>query len=281
MIDRRLNAVIDKVVLRIFPLTVAISFILFPFYWTLVTAFKREGDIVKTPVKYLPDPATFDNFVIAWNKVGFSVYFRNSLLVAVIASIIIMAASLLVGYSLSRYNFKGKSIFMLVLLCTQFIPGAMLLIPLFIIFKSMGLINNFLSLVLVYAAFQIPFNSIVMRGFISNIPIQLEEAAYVDGCGKLQAIMLVIMPVLLPGLVAVVAFAFIGSWNEFLFALMFFNKTRMFTIPVGLKFMMGQFDINYGALAAGSVIAIIPAIMLFAYIQKYLVSGMTAGSIKG
>lgn len=169
---------------------------------------------------------------------------------------------------------------MLLLLFTQFIPGAMLIIPLFITFNKLHLINTYWALILVYTTFQVPFNSIIMRGFVSNVPVQLEEAAYVDGCGRLRAIWLVVLPVLLPGLVASAAFAFIGCWNEFLYALMFINNNRLFTIPVGLNYMQGEFDIKYGALAAGSVIALIPPIILFVYVQKYLVGGLTAGAVK-
>jgi multiple sugar transport system permease protein len=279
--SRKKNSFIKSFFLKFVPLAAIITFILFPFYWTVITAFKNEGDIVKRPIKYFPDPATFDNFITAWKKIGFSVYFRNSVIVALLACILIMVLSFLVGYALSRYKFRGKNAFILVLLCTQFIPGAMLIIPLFIIFRNMGLINNFLSLILVYSTFEVPYNSVVMRSFISNVPMALEEAAYIDGCGTIRAIVLVVLPVMLPGMVAVAAFAFIGCWNEFLYALMFFTKNKLFTIPVGLSFMQGQYDVNYGTIAAGSVIALIPAILLFAYVQKYLISGLTAGSLKG
>ena len=170
---------------------------------------------------------------------------------------------------------------MLLMLSTQFIPQAMLIIPLFIIYKNLNLINNFGSLVFTYATFQIPFNAIVMRGFVDNIPFELEEAAMVDGCGRLKAVFYTVLPILLPGLIATGAFAFIGCWNEFLCALMFINSKALFTIPVGLNYMQGQFDINYGALAAGSIIALIPPILIFGYVQKYLVQGLSAGSVKG
>lgn len=276
----KFRKILDRTFSLIIPLTITMAFILFPFYWTVVTAFKREGDILQRPARYIPQPATLDNFRTAWTQVGFSVFFKNSLLVAVISCMLIMTLSLLVGYALSRYRFRGKNAFMLLLLFTQFIPGAMLIIPLFITFNKLHLINTYWALILVYTTFQVPFNSIIMRGFVSNVPVQLEEAAYVDGCGRLRAIWLVVLPVLLPGLVASAAFAFIGCWNEFLYALMFINNNRLFTIPVGLNYMQGEFDIKYGALAAGSVIALIPPIILFIYVQKYLVGGLTAGAVK-
>lgn len=271
----------DLFIYRLLPLTVFISFICFPFYWTLVTSLKVEGDIIKRPVKYLPDPATVENYITAWNDVGFSRYFVNSLTVSAVACLMTVISALLVGYALSRFKFKGKQPFMLVLLCTQFIPSAMLIIPLFITFSKLHLINNHWSLILVYTTFQIPFSSIMMKGFVGKIPYHLEEAAYVDGCSRLQALVKVVLPVLAPGVAACASFSFISCWNEFLFALMFVNNTKKFTIPVGLSFMQGQFDINYGALAAGSMIALAPAILMFIYVQKYLVGGLTAGAVKG
>ena len=271
----------DLIIYRLLPLAAFVGFICFPFYWTLVTSLKVEGDIIKRPVRYLPDPVTIQNYVTAWRDVGFSQYFLNSLLVSAVACLMTVASALLVGYALSRFKFKGKQPFMLVLLCTQFIPSAMLIIPLFITFSKLHLINNHWSLILVYTTFQIPFSSIMMKGFVEKIPYHLEEAAYVDGCSRFQALVKVVLPVLTPGVVACASFSFISCWTEFLFALMFVNNTKKFTIPVGLSFMQGQFDINYGALAAGSMIALAPAILMFIYVQKYLVGGLTAGAVKG
>lgn len=263
------------------PLSIIMLFIIGPLYWMMVLAFKREGDIVKVPLTYIANPATFENFRRAWEQVGFYQFIQNSFIVSFIAVAFIIVFALLVGYSLSRFDFRSKKGVMLILLSTQFIPPSMLLIPLFQMYKSMGMINNFSSLIFSYMTFQLPFNSIIMRGYISSIPKTLEEAAIIDGCSRTGAIFRVIVPILLPGLVATGAFAFIGCWNEFLFALMFISDSSKFTLPVGLSYMMGQFDINYGALAAGSVIAFTPALLLFMYAQKYLVTGLSAGAIKG
>jgi multiple sugar transport system permease protein len=272
---------LDRLFALRLPLLLATAFTLFPLYWAVVTSLKQEGEITRLPIRYWPELVTFENYVVAWNNVGFSVFFKNSVFVSAMTVIIVLICSVLVGYAISRYKFKGKNAFMILLLCTQFVPGAMLLIPLFMIFKQLGLTSNLFALIITYSTFQLPFNSLLMSGFISNIPEALEEAAMVDGCSRLKAIFLVIFPILLPGIVATTVFTFITAWNEFLFALMFISKPALFTLPVGLRYMQGEFDIHYGALAAGSLISLLPAVILFAFVQKYLVQGMGSGAVKG
>jgi multiple sugar transport system permease protein len=274
------NKKVDKILTLYLPLAMLLSFTIFPIYWTINTAFKPEGDIVKRPLQYLPITPTVENFVTAWTNVGFATFFKNSLIVGISTVVVVLICSTLSGYALSRYQFKGKRSFMIMLLCTQFIPRAMMIIPLFVIFKNLGLISNPLSLIITYTAIEIPFTTILMAGFISNVPKELEEAAVIDGCTKLQSLRFVVFPLLLPGIVATGVFTFIYTWNEFLIALMLTNQQSKFTLPVGLSTMMGEFSINYGALAAGSVIALIPAVILFAYAQKHLVNGM-GGAVKG
>lgn len=274
------NKKVDKILVLYLPLTLMLSFTIFPIYWTINTAFKSEGDIMKRPLQYMPVNPTTDNFVMAWNNVGFPVFLKNSLLVGVCTVFIVLICSTLSGYALARYEFKGKRSFMIMLLCTQFIPRAMMIIPLFVIFKNLGLISHPLSLIITYTAIEIPFTTILMSGFIKNVPKELEEAAMIDGCTKLQSLRFIVFPLLLPGIVATGVFTFIYTWNEFLLALMLTNQQDKFTLPVGLSMMMGEFNVNYGALAAGSVIALIPAVILFAYAQKHLVNGM-GGAVKG
>lgn len=272
---------LDRTFTLYVPLLVAMLFTLLPFYWTIVTSFKRETDIIKRPIVYWPKTFTLENYGISWNAVGFSKFFQNSLFVSMSTVLIVLLLSVLSGYAISRFRFYGKNAFLLMLLCTQFIPGAMLLIPLFLIFKTLGMTSNPFSLIITYSVFQLPFNSILMSGFITNIPEQLEEAAMVDGCSRLKAVFLVIFPILLPGIVATTVFTFIGAWNEFLFGLMLINKPQFFTLPIGLRYMQGEFNMAYGALAAGSVISLLPVVVLFAFVQKYMVQGMAAGAVKG
>ena len=157
----------------------------------------------------------------------------------------------------------------------------MLIIPLFIIFRNMNLLNSLWSLVIINSTMQLSFNAILMSGFINGIPYELEEAATIDGCSRIGAIFRTVIPLLLPGLVATGAFSFVGVWNEFLFAFMFIQSRSNFTLPVGLRTIIGEFSVNYGILAAGSIIALIPALIMFMYLQKYLVAGLSSGSVKG
>lgn len=263
------------------PLALFIIYILFPFYWNLCTSFKREDTILQMPMKYWPSPFTFDNYLKMWNDVGFVHYFMNSLIVSLTTTLLIIMIALLGGYALSRYSFRGKKFVFMIFLLTQMLPGVMLVIPLFEIFKSLGLINNLTSLTFTYTTIQIAFCTIMMSGFFSSIPKQMEEAAQMDGCSLVGAIFRIIVPAIAPGIVATGAFAFVGAWNDFIYALAFMNDHNKFTLPLGLSMMNGEFTVNYGRLAAGDIIALIPVMILFAYIQKYLVTNLSAGAVKG
>ncbi len=277
----RLQKSVARGLLFYLPLLIMLLFVLIPFLWTVITSLKQEKDVLNSVVQYFPHPATLQNYIEVWKAGHFSVYFLNSLLVSTSAVVVIILLSVLNGYALTRFNFRGKQLFMIILLCTQLLPAVIFLIPLFLTFKTVGLINTPLSLVVFYVVMQVPFNTLLMKGFISNIPKQIDEAAMVDGATRTTVIFKIILPLVLPGLVATASFAFIGCWNEFIAAFTFITSSKFFTIPVGLKFMIGEYDVQYASLAAGSVIGLIPAVLLFAYVQKYLIQGLGSGSVKG
>ncbi|GAA2213917.1 carbohydrate ABC transporter permease [Nonomuraea monospora] len=258
------------------PLALYLLFTLVPFYWMLVFAFRPAGSTA-----IFPWPVTLQHFDTVWNGMGFAVFFRNSLMVGVASLVATTVVALAGGYALARYHFRGRGAFMVGMLCTQFIPGALMIIPLFEIFRTLSLTNSLWSLVIAETVFQLPLSLILISGFIRNIPYELEQAAWVDGCGRLRGFLAIVLPLLRPALVAVGSFAFIHSWNNFLFALMFINDQEKFTVPVGLAYNLGENSVDFGALAAGGVVAALPVVLVFAFIQRYLVQGMSAGAVKG
>ncbi|MEU8506376.1 carbohydrate ABC transporter permease [Streptomyces brevispora] len=258
------------------PLGIYLVFTLIPFYWMLLFAVRPAGS-----TSLVPWPMTGEHFSKVWNERSFAVFFQNSMIVGVCTLISTTLVALAGGYALARFNFKIKNAFMLALLCSQFIPGALMLVPLFEIFKNLRMINSLGSVVIAETVFQLPLSIILISGFIKNVPVSLEEAAWVDGCSRLRAFCAVVLPLLRPGLIAVGSFAFVHSWNHFLFALMFLSEQDKQTIPVGLNTLIGADSVDLGALAAGGVIAAVPVVIVFAFIQKWLITGFSAGAVKG
>jgi multiple sugar transport system permease protein len=258
------------------PLSVYLVFTLVPFYWILLFALRPAGS-----TSLVPWPMTFDHFEKVWNERDFGVYFQNSVLVGVATLLLTTFVALAGGYALARFEFKIKRGFMLALLCTQFVPGALLLVPLFQIFAELKMINSLGSVIIAETVFQLPLSMILISGFIRNVPYSLEEAAWVDGCNRFTAFRIVVLPLLRPGLIAVGSFAFVHAWNHFLFALMFLSDQTKQTIPVGLNTLMSADSVDLGALAAGGIIAAVPVVIVFAFIQKWLITGFSAGAVKG
>ena len=258
------------------PLGIYLVFTLIPFYWILLFAFRPAGS-----TSLVPWPMTLDHFQKVWTERSFGVYFQNSVYVGVATLILTTVVALAGGYALARFEFRIKRAFMLALLCSQFVPGALLLVPLFQIFAKLQMINSLGSVILAETVFQLPLSMILISGFIRNVPQSLEEAAWVDGCNRFSAFRIVVLPLLRPGLIAVGSFAFVHAWNHFLFALMFLSDQSKQTIPVGLNTLMSADSVDLGALAAGGIVAAIPVVIVFAFIQKWLITGFSAGAVKG
>ncbi|MGW0936318.1 carbohydrate ABC transporter permease [Streptomyces sp. NPDC002666] len=258
------------------PLGIYLVFTLIPFYWMFLFAVRPAGS-----TSLVPWPMTGEHFSKVWNERSFAVFFQNSMIVGVCTLVCTTLVALAGGYALARFNFRIKNGFMLALLCSQFIPGALMLVPLFEIFKNLQMINSLGSVVIAETVFQLPLSIILISGFIKNVPVTLEEAAWVDGCSRFRAFCAVVLPLLRPGLIAVGSFAFVHSWNHFLFALMFLSEQDKQTIPVGLNTLIGADSVDLGALAAGGVIAAVPVVIVFAFIQKWLITGFSAGAVKG
>ncbi|WP_413100538.1 carbohydrate ABC transporter permease [Streptomyces sp. Inha503] len=258
------------------PLGLYLLFTLVPFYWMLLFALRPAGSNA-----LVPWPITGEHFQKVWNERSFGIFFQNSMIVGVASLVMTTVVALAGGYALARFDFRIKKGFMLALLASQFIPGALMLVPLFEIFKNLQMINSLGSVVIAETVFQLPLSIILISGFIKNVPVSLEEQAWVDGCGRFRAFCAVVLPLLRPGLIAVGSFAFVHSWNHFLFALMFLSSQDKQTIPVGLNTLIGADSVDLGALAAGGVIAAVPVVIVFAFIQKWLITGFSAGAVKG
>ena len=274
------RSLLDRTGTIYLPLVLYGLFTLIPFYSMVVLSLHAGGSATGA-FTFVPFPITWQHFDALINGAGFATYVRNSFVVGLGTVACAVPIAILTGYGLCRFRLRGGQVFMLVLLMTQFVPAAMLIIPLFIIFKVIGLLNTLIGLVLINATFELPLTAILMRGFISGIPFELEEAAMVDGCSRFQGVVRIVLPLLRPAIVAVAAFAFVGAWNNFLFALFLINDQDLYTVPVGLSYFLGEYNVDFAALAAGGVIAVLPVVLVFALIQRYLVGGLSVGAVKG
>ncbi|MCQ6560044.1 carbohydrate ABC transporter permease [Paenibacillus mendelii] len=253
----------------------------FPLYWITITSLKPQKDIFSVPLQYWPKTLTLDNYVNIFKISKFHVYFANSLIVAITAAVIVMIIAILGAYVMARFTFRGHRQIMLAFFATQMLPGFISLAPLYLMMSDMQLINNRFSLVLMYTVTLIPFSTIMLRGFFQRIPSSLEEAAMIDGCSRFTALLRIIMPVMLPGIASTFIFAFVQNWNELFLAVMFIDSEPLKTLPVAMNSFILKFDVNWGAMSAGTVLSVIPTVLLFAIAQKFIVSGLTQGAEKG
>lgn len=262
------------------PLTAILLFLLFPFYWTFVTSIKPENELYGAVVTYWPQTPTFEAYRKLFVDFNFLKPMGNSLLVAIITTLVTITVSVLAAYAFSRFDFKGRKGFMIMFLTNNMFPSVLLLIPLYAIMRKLGLLYTPASLVLAYTTFTIPFSVWMLNGYFNDLPLSLEEAAMVDGCNRAQAFLKIILPILTPCLVATGVYIFMQSWNEYTFAVMFTNENNR-TIPVALKNLIGQLGVQWDLLTAGGIITIIPVCVMFFFAQKRLVEGLTAGAVKG
>ncbi len=269
-----------KSVLSYLLLAALIVFLLFPFYWTFVTSIKTSAELYGQNVTYWPKAPSFESYRRLFSEYNFLKPMGNSLLVAALTTLISVTVSVLAAYSFSRYRFKGRKFLMSMFLTNNMFPTVLLLIPLYAIMRKIGILYTPASLVLSYTTFTIPFSIWLLSGFLDDLPLSLEEAAMVDGANRAQAFLKIILPILMPGIVATGAYIFMNSWNEYTFAVMFTNEANR-TIPVALKNLIGQLGVEWGMLTAGGIITIIPVCILFFFAQKRLISGLTAGAVKG
>ncbi|MDQ8734467.1 carbohydrate ABC transporter permease [Paenibacillus sp. LHD-38] len=266
---------------KVIYLAIYLLVMVFPLYWIVITSLKPQKDIFSYPLKYWPERFTLDNYIHIFKISKFHIYIGNSLLVAITSAVIVLVIATLSAYVLARFKFRGHRQIMLAFFATQMLPGFVALAPLYLMMSNMGLINNRISLVLMYTVGLIPFSTIMLRGFFERIPSSLEEAAMIDGCSRWTALVRIIIPVMLPGIASTFIFAFVQNWNELFLAVMFIDNDALKTLPVAMNSFILKFDVDWGAMSAGAVLSIIPTILLFAFAQRFIVEGLTQGAEKG
>lgn len=261
--------------------TLLVGIFIFPIIWLYLTALKPAGDMFSGPFAIIPREVTFANFDRIWGAVGFQIAFRNSLIVAAASSLIVTLAGLGAAYSLSRFQYRLRPVFSGAILAVQMLPGIVIVVPLIVILRQFGLTDSLRGLTIVYLLLGLPIAVWMLKGFMDEIPPELDEAATLDGAAPWQVLTQVIVPLMAPATVAVGAFAFLLAWGEYLFALSLLTSTESRTLPLALQAAFGQFTIDWGMLTAGGVIISLPPALLFLFFQRYLVSGLTAGGVKG
>jgi len=254
----------------------------FPVYWMVLTSFRRGIDIQRPTPQFVPNPGTLANYRKVFRREFFWTAVKNSFTVTLIVLVLALFIAFLAAVAVSRFRFRGRRAFVVAILLVQMVPAEALIISLFRILDGWRLINTIAGLSLTYLAFVLPFTIWTLRGFVANVPKELEDASMVDGSSRLRAFMTITLPLVAPGLVATGIFAFIQAWNEFIFALVIMNKPEMQTAPVWLQaFNEGARGTDWGGVMAGSTLMAIPVIVFFLIVQHRVTAGLTAGAVKG
>lgn len=285
MIGGRLGKTLRRTTLGI--AATAISGVVFlPLLWLILTSVKTRSDIFAYPPSWLPRELTLSAYVDLFTKsqfgdTGFLTFLRNSVIVAVSSSALSLLLASLAAFALSRHRFRGAGAFSILILVSQMLPEAVLLIPLYWLIRDLGLVDSLQGLILVYTALALPFSAWMLRSYFDAIPRELDDAALMDGCGQLGVLRHVVMPLAMPGMAVTFLFAFVLAWNEYLFALVFLNSFDNYTVSLALGGFRGQYLIEWNLLFAGSAVLTLPVLVMFLWLQRSLAQGLTAGAVRG
>ncbi|MGW1023025.1 carbohydrate ABC transporter permease [Streptomyces sp. NPDC002577] len=260
---------------------VAFVVMAFPVYWLVVSALRPNQEIRSYDQTLWPDSITFDNFRRAINAPNFGTAIESSLIICVTAVVGAMLMSTIAAFAIGRFQFAGRKAFMIVLLVVQLLPPTALLIPLYLQLNELGGLNEYWGVIVVYLVSTLPFATWMIRGFVINVPKELEESAMVDGCSRMGAFWRVIFPLLAPGLAAASIFALINAWNEYLLAYVVLQDNDKYTLNVWLMNFTTSRGTDYGALMAASTLIAIPVVVFFMLVQKKMAAGLTSGAVKG
>ena len=265
-------------------LTVAVTFFLllllvFPFLWVVLTSIRPASELFSDELQLMPSSITLANYRAVFAS-GFAVYVRNSLLVSIPATIISAALSFLAAYGFSRRTFRLRYTLLIFVVFLQLFPFIVLTTPIYFIYYRVGLVNNLFGLILTYIAITIPFSIYMLLGYLDSVPRELDEAAIIDGCSTIGVMLRVVLPIAWPGVAATAIYTFVQAWNEFLFALTLITDNDLKTIPIGLANLFGQYTTQWDLVMSASVVATLPTLIIFLFLQRQLVSGLAAGAVK-
>ncbi len=253
----------------------------FPFFWMATTSFKPPREVFAQPPTFISGDPTWENFGRLFTTTNFLIYFRNSMVVCGLTVLLTMAVSAAGAYSLTRYRYPGREQIAGLILCTYMFAPIMVVIPFFILVKKIGIENTHLALVLALTSFCLPFTLWLLRAFFQTIPIELEQAALVDGAGRLRAVIYVVLPLALPGIIATSIFTFILAWNDYIFTRILIASDDLKTLPVGVQDLFHSALTDWGLIMSAGMMITIPALIFFVTVQRYLIRGWGAGAVKG
>jgi multiple sugar transport system permease protein len=253
---------------------------LIPYVRMIFTALTPANELYQIPAEYAPSTFEFSNFITVWESAPIAQYLLNTLIIAGSATLVVLVVAIPAAYYLARFRFRGRGLILLLVLATQMFAPTSMVIGIYRQFVSLGLVNSYVALILVNAAFNLAFSVWILSGFFSGIPAEIEEAAMLDGCSRFTVLRRITLPLALPGLLTAVIFTFIAAWNEFVVALTLTSSVDVRPLTVGITGFIGLYEVQWHYVFAVSLIAIIPVVILFISIEKWLVSGLTAGSIK-
>jgi multiple sugar transport system permease protein len=253
----------------------------FPVYWMIVTAMLSPNKIFVHPPTLFPPQFSFDSFAQILQSKPILTWFANTIFVSSTTTVIALFASTFGAYSLSRFRYRGRVMLIALILITQMLPVPLFVIPLYVIFRDLQLIDTFAGLVAAYTTFTLPLCIWTLKGFFDGVPVEIEEAAMIDGCSRIGALFRVVLPLSLPGLAATTVFALINCWNEFILPLTLINTQSKWVMSVGLASFIGEYLIPWNQIAAAAIVMVLPIVVAFAFLQQYLISGLASGGVKG
>lgn len=263
-------------------LIVASVYAVFPVLWGLLTSFKSKEEVFSSELRWLPNQWTLENYthVLNNNNQVFLTWFKNSLMIAALTSLVCLFLASTAAYAFSRFRFPGRQKGLFLFMVVQMFPGIILIIPLYNLMKTLGLLNTMGGLVIAYATSALPFCVWMLKSFFDTVPKSLEEAARMDGLGPWGTFYRIMLPLSLPGLAVTLFFAFVTAWNEFMFALTFLNDEKLLTLPVGVQTYVHEYSTDWHLMSAAGVLITLPAMLVFLRLQKMIISGMMAGATK-